>query len=129
MDAALWQFAASLAAVAGLVILARRLGFSGRPEPLDEEQARTLAAEVPGGFDAVRVTLDRAGTAALLHDAGGRIVLVVPAGAHFIVRLLSPTVRADAADGRLTVHDGSLAAALDLGVETEDWAMMLGALE
>lgn len=128
MGAALWQFAGSLVAVAVLVLIAAKFGFTGAPALLDEEEARSLASEVPGGFDAERVTLDRSRSGALLRDASGRIALVAPAGAHFVARLLGPGAKVRLAGDKLTVRDASVVAALDLGPETDDWAKMLSAL-
>lgn len=123
-----WQFAGSLAAVAFLVLLAWRLGFTGIPRLEDEAHARTLALDVPGGFEAVAVTLDRSGHAALLRDAAGRIVLVAPAGAHFIARLLAPGTAVTREGERLTVSAQRVSATLDLGRVADDWAEAITAL-
>ena len=122
-----WQFAGSLAAVAFLVLLAWRLGFAGSPRLEDEAHARSLAQEVPGGFDAVAVALDQSARAALLRDAAGRIVLVAPSGAHYVARLLAP--------GTTAIRDGeSLAVsargfATNLNLESAgDWVRAIAAL-
>ena len=128
MGGAVWQFAGSLVAVVALVLLAAKFGFSGRPALIDEDEARLLASEVPGGFEAERIALDRSRCGALLSDGAGRIVLVAPCGAHFVARLLGPGAQIDAVDGRLTVRDAALAATLELGDETDDWAKLLAAL-
>jgi hypothetical protein len=122
MDGTGWQFAGSVAAIAVLVLLASRLGFAGRPELLDEEEARSFAAEIPGGFDAVAVGLDRARNAALLRDGAGRVVLVTPVGAHFVARLLGPEFATSRDGHRLVLRDGRSTATLDLGPDADAWA-------
>jgi hypothetical protein len=129
MDAAVWQFAGSVAAIAALVLLVSRLGFAGRPELLDEEEARSLAAEIPGGFDAVAVGLDRARNAALLRDGAGRVVLVTPVGAHFVARLLGSEVALSREGHRLMLRDGRSTATLDLGADAGDWARAIARQE
>lgn len=123
-----WQLAGSAAAVAFLIVLAWKLGFSGRPELADQAHARALADEVPGGFEAVAVALDRTRCAALLRDASGRIVLIAPAGAHFVVRRLGPGSKAACEGGRLTVSGSGVSASLDLGREAGDWAEAIAGL-
>jgi hypothetical protein len=124
-----WQLAGSVAAVAFLIVLAWRLGFSGAPELADEAQARSLAEEVPGGFDPVAVALDRSRRAALLRDASGHIVLVAPAGAHFVARRLEQGTKATCEDGRLIVSASCTSASLDLGRQAGDWAEAIARLE
>lgn len=124
-----WQLAGSAAAVAFLVVLAWKLGHAAPPELADETHARLLAEEVPGGFDAIAVALDRSRGAALLRDAAGRIVLIAPAGAHFVARRLGPGSRAACEGSRLIVSGGGAAASLDLGGEAADWADAIGRLE
>ena len=129
MGATVWQFAGSVAAIAALVLLASRLGFAGRPELLDEGEARSLAAEIPGGFDAVAVGLDRARNAALLRDDGGRVVLVTPVGAHFVARLLGPEVALSREGHRLVLRDGRRTATLDLGSDADAWTRAIARQE
>jgi len=122
-----WQFAGSLAAVVFLIILAWRLGFKGAPRLDDEAHARSLAHEVPGGFDATTAALDRLSHAALLSDAAGRIVLVAPCGAHFVARLLAPDTTVMHDGERLSVRTGGLSASLHLEAAS-DWAEAIAAL-
>ena len=122
MQAMLVQFAASLAAVSALVWLAWKLGFSGPPQLEDEHEARLIAREASGGFAPVAVALDKARAGALLQDAGGRVVLLAPCGAHFVAHLLGFEASARASEGRLEVRDGRLRAVLELGSAAEDWA-------
>jgi hypothetical protein len=123
-----WQLAGSAAAVAVLVVLAWRLGFSGSPELAGEAHARSLAEEVPGGFEAIAVGLDQSRRAALLRDASGGIVLIAPAGAHFVARRLGRGSKAVREDGRLTVSGSGASARLDLGQEADDWAKAIARL-
>lgn len=124
-----WQFAGSLAAVAFLIVLAWRLGFAGAPLLDDEEHARGLAHETSGGFEAIAVTLDSSRHAALLRDAAGRIVLVAPAGAHFVARLLGPGTRVTREGGRLTLNVTGAPTSLELGAQADDWADAIAALQ
>lgn len=125
---AVWQLAGSVAAVGLLVLLAWKLGFAGRPDLLNEAEARSLASELPGGFDAAILRLDRLRNAALLRDVAGRIVLVAPAGAHFVARSLEPGVAVSSAEGVLTLRHGRLSVTLDLGSEADDWAAAISRL-
>lgn len=120
-----WQFAGSIAAVTLLVLLAWKWGFAGAPELSGEEEARALADEVPGGFAATAVALDRTGNGALLRDEAGRMVLVAPAGAHFIARLLGPGIRVERSEGELVLRGGGISVRLDLGPEATGWAQAI----
>jgi hypothetical protein len=124
-----WQFAGSLAAVAALVVLSWKLGFSGPPELLDEAEARAVAAEVAGGFDPVAVALDTSRTGAILRDSANRIAIVGPSGAHFLARLLGAGARATSSNGRLEVRDHGFEISLDLGNAAADWANAIDAIE
>ena len=123
-----WQFAGSLAAVAILVFLAWKWGFAGHPELLDESEARALADEVPGGFVAKAITLDASRHAALLRDEAGRVVLLAPAGAHFIARLLGPGIEVARDGGELTLRGRDLSIRLELGPHADDWAKAIARL-
>lgn len=124
-----WQLAGSVAAVIILIVLAWKLGFAGPPELEDEAQARALADEVPGGFDAVAVALDRSRNAALARDAAGKVVLVAPAGAHFVARLLGPDTKVTHENGSLGLSGQGLVVRLDLGPDADDWAEAIARLE
>ncbi len=124
-----WQFAGSLAAVAVMVALAWRFGFSGAPKLADEAEARAIAEGLHGGFAATHVALDRQGHGALLRDASGRIALVHPHGAHFVAVLLDRPVPAGARDGSLEVFYSRRSVELDLGpAAAADWAAALDRL-
>jgi hypothetical protein len=124
-----WQLAGSAAAVAFLIVLAWKLGLAASPQLVDEAHARSLADDVPGGFDAVVVALDQSRRAALLRDATDGIVLIAPAGAHFVARRLGPGSRAACEGSRLIVSGSGASASLDLGQEAGDWAEAIGRLE
>jgi hypothetical protein len=117
-----WQFAGSLAAVGLLVLLSWKWGFAGPPELRGEEEARALADEMPGGFTPIALSLDRARHGALLRDEAGRVVLVAPAGAHFVARLLRPGIKVDLDEGELVLRGRGISARLDFGPEAADWA-------
>jgi len=123
-----WQFAGSLVAVAFLVILAWRLGFDGAPQLEGEAHARSFAHDVPGGFDPVDIAMDRSGHAALLRDAAGRLVLVAPAGAHFVARPLPPDTTVASEAGRLVVSASGVSVSLELGQAADDWEQAIAAL-
>lgn len=89
MTGMILQFAGSLAAVAFLVLMARRLRLGGEPEIADESEARELADNALCGFEATEIALDRKGRGALLRDGRGRIMLLAPHGSRFIARLLN----------------------------------------
>jgi len=131
MPGLLLQFAGSLAAVALLVFGAYRLGFVREARLAGEEEARDIAGLAPRGFEPVALALDRDGRGALLRDAAGRIVLLAPHGAHFVVRELDPPARAQAHGGMLSLmcerHTTSLVS-LDLGDSAPDWAARISAL-
>ncbi|TIX49365.1 hypothetical protein [Alteraurantiacibacter aquimixticola] len=81
---------ATILAVLFLIGLARWLGFAGKPQLTDEAEAAALAASLPGGFAARDIALDCVGHGALLADADGRVAVIIPHGAHFMVRLAGP---------------------------------------
>lgn len=71
MHAAVWQFAVSLLAVAMMIGMAWKFGFSGQPQLEDEREASRLAASVYGGFVPVAVGIDAERHSALLRDRLG----------------------------------------------------------
>ncbi len=90
---ALIQFLGSLVAILALAGLAYWLKLGPAPRLADEAAARVAADEAVSGYDPVAIGIDRDGTAALLRDAAGRILLLRQHGVHFAGRLLSPAAR------------------------------------
>lgn len=89
----LLQFGGSLAAILVLAALAVALKLGGKPVLGDERDAARIAGEVEDGFEPVRVSISREGSAALLRDASGRIMLVRRHGNKFAGRILTPATR------------------------------------
>lgn len=83
----------SVIGVAGLVLLARLLGFARRPKLADAALAGRLVAEALPGFAPAETAVSRDGAGALVAGRDGRIALVRPLGDRFVVRpLKSPIV-------------------------------------
>ena len=126
------QLAGSLVAVLLLSACAWKLGLGGDMRIRDEDQARRLAGEAIWGFDAVDIGLDRAGIAALLRDAQGRVMLLRRHGAHFAARLIEShtSVRLDRNFLTIAAAEPSFGAVtLDLGANAQVWAGSLRRLD
>lgn len=122
------QAAASLVAIALVVLAARWMGLGGDVRIRDEDHARRLAEEAVCGFEPVAVALDRARIGALLRDAAGRVLLVRQHGSHFAARRLSghAGVRLDRNFLTITTHDPRFGTiTLDLGPAAQGWAASL----
>jgi len=114
--------ALSLLAVAALIGLARWLGFVKQGRLADFREAEELADSLPGGFRAVATVLDQSGAGALLRDAMGRIAVVAPKGAHFIIRLVAPGWRAQIIGADVIQLSGpDSACRLTIGPAASDW--------
>lgn len=132
MSALAIQLGGSLAAVLLLAACAWRLGLGGDVRIRDKNQACRLADEAIWGFDAIDVGLDRAGIAALLRDAQGRVMLLRRHGAHFAARLIESHTAARLDRNFLTIaaSDSSFGAVtLDLGANAQVWARSLRRLD
>lgn len=119
------KFAASLAAILLLAWLSRRLGLGGDVRIRDEDHARQLAGEAVFGFEAVDIAVDRAGIAALLRDASGRLMLVRRHGVMFVGRLLDRSVQARLDRTFLSLQTGEpgdRGVTLNLGEAAQAWA-------
>lgn len=112
-------FAASLVAVAALVALAHRLGFSGTRSLADEDEAREALALVPGGFALESLVLDAEGRGALARDGAGRMAVVIPHGGRLVARLLGSQARLTR-DGDTLVVTAPELGARDLRVSPRD---------
>lgn len=106
----LLQTAGSLVAILALAGLAWWLRLGGSPLLTDDDAVRRAASEVDFGFAPVAIARDAKGTAALVRDALGRIMVIKRHGNRFAGRVLGPAARA--AIGR---DSGHIALAVDCG--------------
>ncbi len=119
------QFAASLGAVAMLVLLAHFLGFSRGARIESEAEARDLLRLAPGGFEPTGLVLDAQGRGAIAHDGDGRIALLLPHGGQFVARILPPDCHCTRNAGVLAIESTSIgpcAIALQPGETARQWA-------
>jgi hypothetical protein len=128
MEADLLKFGGSLLAVGLLILAGWKMGLGGDPRIRSEDQARALADAALCGFSPTMIGLDRAGIAALLRDASGRVMLIRRHGAHFAARLLDSHAHARLDRNFLTIGTGESTfgkVTLDLGGEAQVWASSL----
>jgi hypothetical protein len=115
----------SLVAIVAMTLTARWLGLGAEPHIVDHDHARRLASEAHFGFQPVEIAISQEGTAALLRDHDGRLMVLRPHGNHFVARLL-----ASATSFRLDRHKLILLpgenmfgeVVLDLGDQAATWA-------
>lgn len=91
-QAELIQLGASLAAVLFVAWLVGRMGLGADPRIADADHAIRLAEEAEAGFGGVEVARDRAGFAAIVRNAEGRMLLVRAHGNHFAARPVDAAV-------------------------------------
>lgn len=128
MTEELLKLAGSLAGVFLIFFIALKLRLGGDVRLRSEDEARELAEHAICGFDAVAVSLDRAGIGALLRDAQGRVMLLRRHGAHFAARLLDGHAAARLDHNFLTIGTGERrfgSVTLDLGPQAQVWASSL----
>lgn len=118
----LWVAAGSLAGVMLIAAVAWRLRLGGDPR-IDAAEAEALARA--DGLAVAELVVDRAGSAALAHDAAGRFVLVRPHGAHFVARRLVLPIEAKLDGQLLTLGSARQGVTLDLGDAASLWATKL----
>lgn len=125
----LFKIAASLLAIYGLYLFARKLGLGGDVRIRDAAHADQLVRENLITFNASDIIVDRAGMSALLRDADGRMVLVRKHGAHFIAAIVPRTAMARLDKQFLTLiipagspGSGSAKVTLNLGDKAQYWA-------
>ncbi|WP_428684432.1 hypothetical protein [Sphingopyxis sp.] len=80
------QLGASLLAVLFVAWLVKRMGLGSDPRIADADHAIRLADEAEAGFNGIEVARDRAGFAAIVRNAEGRMMLVRAHGNHFAAR-------------------------------------------
>ncbi|MEO5707603.1 MAG: hypothetical protein ABIT10_10630 [Alteraurantiacibacter sp.] len=114
--------AAALLAVVALIGLARVLGFVARPLLSGPGEAEELAQTLPGGFISCRTELVSDHSGALLRDASGRIAVVAPVGAHFLVRLYDGDWSVtQAPDGQILIAGADFSCRFRLDRGAQNW--------
>src|SRR5688572_17886213 len=114
--------ALTLLAVMGLIGLVHLAGFVAQPSLDGMTEAAELARGLPGGFVATEVALAEDGRGALLCDAQGRVAVVAPLGAHFVVRLRDQDWRvAREFPGQLSITGRDFSCSLRLGAREPPW--------
>lgn len=125
MTAVLVQTGASLVAVFFVAWLVGKLGLGADPRIEDAAHAIRLAEEAEAGFRGVEVARDRAGFAAIVQNAEGRMLLVRAHGNHFAARPVDAQVmgRLDKDFLTLTTPEKTFGAVtLQLGKDAGMWA-------
>ena len=119
------QLGASLAAVLFVAWLVRKIGLGADPRIEDADHAIRLAEEAEAGFRGTEVARDRAGFAAIVRNAEGRMMLVRAHGNFFAARPVDASVigRLDKDFLTLTTPEKTFGAVtLQLGKEAGMWA-------
>lgn len=119
------QLGASLVAVLFVAWLVKRMGLGADPRIADDAHAIRLADDAETGFGGVEVARDRAGFAAIVRNAEGRMLLIRAHGNHFAARPVDAEVegRLDKDFLTLTIPERTFGAVtLHLGKEAGVWA-------
>ncbi len=130
-QAELLQLGGSLIAVLFVAWLVRAMGLGADPRIADAEQAIRLADEAEAGFKGVEVARDRAGFAAIVRNAEGRMMLVRAHGNFFAARPVDASVigRLDKDFLILTTPEKTFGAVtLHLGKDAGMWASRMRTL-
>ncbi|MGV3729178.1 MAG: hypothetical protein ACO1NN_00265 [Sphingopyxis sp.] len=125
MTAVLVQTGASLVAVLFVAWLVGRIGLGADPRIEDAAHAIRLAEEAEAGFGGVEVARDRAGFAAIVRNAEGRMLLLRAHGNFFAARPVDASVigRLDKDFLTLTTPEKTFGAVtLQLGKDAGMWA-------
>lgn len=125
MTAVAIQTGASLVAVLLVAWLVRKIGLGADPRIGDADHAIRLAEEAEAGFHGVEVARDRAGFAAIVQNAEGRMMLVRAHGNFFAARPVDASVigRLDKDFLTLTMPEKTFGAVtLQLGKDAGMWA-------
>lgn len=123
--AELIQLGGSIVAVLFVVWLVKSMGLGADPRIEDDAHAIRLAEEAEAGFCGTEVARDRAGFAALVRNAEGRMMLVRAHGNHFAARPVDASVigRLDKEFLTLTTPEKTFGAVtLQLGRDAGMWA-------
>ena len=119
------QLGLSLVAVLFVAWLVRKMGLGADPRIADEAHAIRLAEEAEAGLRGTEVARDRAGFAALVRNAEGRMMLVRAHGNFFAARPVDANVigRLDKDFLTLTMPEKTFGAVtLQLGKDAGMWA-------
>lgn len=119
------QLGASLVAVLFVAWLVGKLGLGADPRIEDADHAIRLAEEAEAGFRGTDVARDRAGFAAIVRNAEGRMMLVRAHGNHFAARPVDRQMMARLDKDFLTLTPPERtfgAVTLQLGKEAGVWA-------
>ena len=119
------QTGASLVAVLFIAWLVGRMGLGADPWIVYATHEIRLAEEAEAGFKGIEVARDRAGFAAIVRDAEGRMMLVRAHGNFFAARPVDAAVvgRLDKDFLTLTMPDRTFGAVtLQLGKDAGMWA-------
>ncbi len=125
MTAVLVQTGASLVTVLFVAWLVGRIGLGADPRIADADHAIRLAEEAEAGFRGIEVARDRAGFAAIVQNAEGRMMLVRAHGNHFAARPVDASVigKLDKDFLTLTTPERTFGAVtLQLGKDAGMWA-------
>ncbi len=125
MTAVLVQTGASLVTVLFVAWLVGRVGLGADPRIADADHAIRLAEEAEAGFRGIEVARDRAGFAAIVQNAEGRMMLVRAHGNHFAARPVDANVigKLDKDFLTLTTPERTFGAVtLQLGKDAGMWA-------
>lgn len=125
MTAVLVQTGASLVAVLFVAWLVGRMGLGADPRIEDAAHAIRLAEEAEAGFRGTEVARDRAGFAAIVRNAEGRMLLLRAHGNFFAARPVDAGVigRLDKDFLTLTTPEKTFGAVtLQLGKDAGMWA-------
>lgn len=123
--AELIQLGASLVAVFFVAWLVKRIGLGADPRIADEAHAIRLAEEAEAGFCGVDVARDRAGFAAIVRNAEGRMMMVRAHGNFFAARPVDASVTGRLYKDFLTLTPPERsfgAVTLQLGKDAGMWA-------
>ena len=119
------QLGASLLAVLFVAWLVKKIGLGADPRIEDAAHAIRLADEAEAGFNGTEVARDRAGFAAIVRNAEGRMMLVRAHGNHFAARPVDAATvgRLDKDILTLTTPERTFGAVtLQLGKDAGMWA-------
>ena len=119
------QLGGSLVAVLFVAWLVGRMGLGADPRIKDADHAIRLAEDAEAGFKGIEVARDRAGFAAIVRNAEGRMMLVRAHGNFFAARPVDAAVvgRLDKDFLTLTTPEKTFGAVtLQLGKDAGMWA-------
>ena len=125
------QLGGSLVAVLFVAWLVGRMGLGADPRIEDADHAIRLAEDAEAGFKGIEVARDRAGFAAIVRNAEGRMMLVRAHGNHFAARPVDQDmiVRLDKDFLTLAPSERTFGAVtLNLGKDAGVWAARMRSL-